>query len=126
MVEAPTEMTWGGGFMTLGATSEEAFRVLEVQVPVNPVLHAYLRNEAVIKNIHSSEGLNFSTVQLEHTHTLTHQGLILMKGMGAQVKKTVMRRNDFLPQMSDSAPIRGADRNDRKPWAEGERESASE
>lgn len=40
-----------------------------------------------------------------------------MKGMGAQVKKTVMSRNDFLPQMSDRAPIRGADRNDRKPWA---------
>lgn len=39
-----------------------------------------------------------------------------MKGMGAQVKKTVMRRKDFLPQMSDSAPIRGADRNDRRPW----------
>lgn len=45
----------------------------------------------------------------------SHQGLILMKGMGAQVKKTVMRRKDFLPQMSDRAPIRGADRNDRKP-----------
>lgn len=43
-----------------------------------------------------------------------------MKGMGAQVKKTVMSRNDFLPQMSDSAPIRGADRKDRKPWAERE------
>lgn len=38
-----------------------------------------------------------------------------MKGMGAQVKNTVMRRKDFLPQMSDRAPIRGADRNDRKP-----------
>lgn len=48
-------------------------------------------------------------------HSRTHQGLILMKGMGAQVKKTVMRRKDFLPQISDSAPIRGADRNDRKP-----------
>lgn len=47
----------------------------------------------------------------------SYQGLILMKGMGAQVKKTVMRRKDFLPQMSDSAPIRGADRNDRKPFA---------
>lgn len=45
----------------------------------------------------------------------THQGLILMKGMGAQVKKTVTRRKDFLPQVSDSAPIRGADKNDRKP-----------
>lgn len=51
------------------------------------------------------------------THTLTHShhGLILMKGMGAQVKKTVRRRKDFLPQMSDRAPIRGAERNDRKP-----------
>lgn len=41
-----------------------------------------------------------------------------MKGMGAQVKKTVMRRKDFLPQMSERAPIRGADRNDRKPCKE--------
>lgn len=50
------------------------------------------------------------------THTPSHHGLILMKGMGAQVKKTVRRRKDFLPQISDSAPISGADRNDRKPW----------
>ena len=50
-----------------------------------------------------------------HTHTHTHHGLILIRGMGAHVKKTVKRRKDFLPHTSDMAPIRGADRNDRRP-----------
>ena len=35
--------------------------------------------------------------------------------MGAQVKKTVMNKNVFLPQMSESAPIRGAERKERMP-----------
>ena len=35
--------------------------------------------------------------------------------MGAQVKKTVRRRKDFLPHASDSAPISGAHRKDRMP-----------
>ena len=47
--------------------------------------------------------------------SFSHHGLILMKGMGAHVKKTVRRRKDFLPQISDRAPISGAERNDRKP-----------
>ena len=61
------------------------------------------------------------SLPLSHTHTLSlslsfsHHGLILMKGMGAHVKKTVRRRKDFLPQISDRAPISGAERNDRKP-----------
>jgi hypothetical protein len=45
----------------------------------------------------------------------THQELIDISGMGTQVKKTVMRRKNFLPQTSDSAPIRGALRNDKMP-----------
>ena len=39
----------------------------------------------------------------------------LSRGMGAQVKKTVMNKKVFLPQMSDSAPIRGAERKERMP-----------
>ena len=35
--------------------------------------------------------------------------------MGAQVKKTANIRNDLRPQASDSAPSRGAERNDRIP-----------
>lgn len=65
--------------------------------------------------------LLFHTAEKTVTHSFSHHGLILMKGMGAQVKKTVMRRKDFLPQMSDRAPIRGADRNDRKPWTHTEK-----
>lgn len=45
----------------------------------------------------------------------TYQGLTLSIGIGKQVKNTVKRRNDFLPQTSDNAPIRGALRNDRRP-----------
>merc|ERR1719460_2040813 len=44
-----------------------------------------------------------------------HQWLIFMRGMGAQVKKTVTRRKNFLPQISLRAPIRGADKKDRSP-----------
>ena len=38
-----------------------------------------------------------------------------MRGMGAHVKNTVMRRKNFLPQMSDRAPIRGAERKESRP-----------
>lgn len=38
-----------------------------------------------------------------------------MKGIGTQVKKAVMRRNSFLPQISERAPMRGAERKLRKP-----------
>lgn len=46
----------------------------------------------------------------------THQGLIRMRGIGAQVKNTVKRRKDFRPQTSDNAPMRGALRNDNIPY----------
>ena len=46
----------------------------------------------------------------------TYHGLNLSIGMGRHVKNTVSSRNDFLPQTSDNAPIRGALRNDRRPW----------
>ena len=36
-------------------------------------------------------------------------------GIGAHVKKTARIRKDFLPQASESAPIRGAERNDSIP-----------
>ena len=45
----------------------------------------------------------------------TYQELIDMRGIGTQVKNTVMRRKNFLPQTSESAPISGALRNDRMP-----------
>merc|ERR1712200_382333 len=35
--------------------------------------------------------------------------------MGAQVKKTVTNRKNFLPQISLRAPMRGADRKERSP-----------
>ena len=44
-----------------------------------------------------------------------HQLLIFMSGMGAHVKKTVINRKNFLPQMSDKAPIRGAERKESRP-----------
>ena len=45
-----------------------------------------------------------------------HQVLICMRGIGAQVKKTVRIRNNFRPHTSDKAPINGALRKDKKPW----------
>ena len=39
----------------------------------------------------------------------------LIKGIGTQVKKAVMSRNNFLPQTSERAPINGAERKLRKP-----------
>lgn len=40
---------------------------------------------------------------------------IVIRGMGMHVKNTVMSRNSFRPHTSDSAPTRGALRNDRMP-----------
>ena len=45
----------------------------------------------------------------------TDQGLILISGIGAQVKVTVSNRNGFLPQTSDKAPINGALKKDKIP-----------
>lgn len=45
----------------------------------------------------------------------SYQGLSLISGIGAQVKKTVTNRKGRLPHTSDSAPIRGADMNDSRP-----------
>ena len=44
-----------------------------------------------------------------------HQLLIFIRGIGAQVKNTVMRRKNFLPQISERAPIRGAERKESSP-----------
>ena len=35
--------------------------------------------------------------------------------MGMHVKKTESRRKDFLPQVSERAPMRGAERKERMP-----------
>lgn len=48
-------------------------------------------------------------------HSESYQGLSLIRGIGAQVKKTVTNRNERLPHTSDNAPIRGADMNDSRP-----------
>ena len=53
-------------------------------------------------------------LQRRVAHT-THRLSTRRTGMGAQVKKTVRRRKDFLPHASDSAPISGAHRKDRMP-----------
>lgn len=45
----------------------------------------------------------------------SYQGLSLIRGIGAQVKKTVTNRKVRLPHTSDNAPIRGADMNDSRP-----------
>ena len=47
---------------------------------------------------------------------MPYQGLSLISGMGAHVKKTVTRRKERLPHTSERAPIRGADMNDSRPW----------
>ena len=49
-----------------------------------------------------------------------------MSGMGVHVKKTVSSRKDFRPHTSDSAPIRGALRNDNSPCEERHRGEESE
>ena len=52
---------------------------------------------------------------INYKFKIIHMALKSRSGMGAQVKKTERRRNDFLPQASERAPIRGADRKERKP-----------
>lgn len=42
-------------------------------------------------------------------------GLIFISGIGAHVNETVIRRNGFLPSVSDIAPTRGALRKDSNP-----------
>lgn len=49
-----------------------------------------------------------------------YQALTVNRGMGAQVKKTVMSRKNFRPQTSESAPISGALKKDNKPCKEKE------
>ena len=44
-----------------------------------------------------------------------HQEFSFIRGIGAHVKKTVIRRKGFRPQWSDSAPTNGADRKLRNP-----------
>lgn len=46
----------------------------------------------------------------------SYHGLIFISGMGAHVKKTVSSKKDLRPQTSDNAPIRGALKNDNRPW----------
>lgn len=41
--------------------------------------------------------------------------MIDIRGIGAQVKNTVISRKNFLPHTSDSAPISGALRKDSMP-----------
>lgn len=41
--------------------------------------------------------------------------LIVIQGMGAHVKNTVMRRKNLRPHTSDRAPMSGALRNDKIP-----------
>lgn len=47
---------------------------------------------------------------------MSNQGLSLISGIGAQVKKTVTNRKERLPHTSDNAPIRGADMKESRPW----------
>lgn len=56
-----------------------------------------------------------STDKLATAVCTTYHGLIRINGIGTQVKKTVRRRKDFLPQASERAPISGALRKDKKP-----------
>lgn len=42
-------------------------------------------------------------------------GLIFISGIGAHVNETVIRRNGFLPSVSDIAPTRGALKKDSNP-----------
>ena len=46
---------------------------------------------------------------------MTHVAFRSKIGMGAHVKKTARMRKDFLPQASERAPMRGADRKERIP-----------
>lgn len=44
-----------------------------------------------------------------------HQVLMLINGSGAHVKATVISKKNLRPHTSDSAPINGADKNDKIP-----------
>lgn len=44
-----------------------------------------------------------------------HHVFIVISGIGAHVKNTVMSKKNFLPHMSERAPMRGALRNDKMP-----------
>lgn len=44
-----------------------------------------------------------------------HHVFIVISGMGAQVKNTVISRKNFRPHISERAPIRGALRNENIP-----------
>jgi hypothetical protein len=44
-----------------------------------------------------------------------HHVLILIRGIGAHVKATVISRKNFRPHTSESAPISGAERKDKIP-----------
>ena len=44
-----------------------------------------------------------------------HQVFNFIRGIGAQVKNTVMSKNGFLPQISDKAPTKGAHKKLKKP-----------
>lgn len=52
----------------------------------------------------------------------SYHGLIFIRGMGAHVKKTVSSKKDLRPHTSDNAPIRGALRNDNRPWKSKDKE----
>lgn len=45
-----------------------------------------------------------------------HIVFMRISGIGKQVKKTVINKKTFRPHISDIAPIRGALKNDSKPF----------
>lgn len=55
----------------------------------------------------------------------THHGLITIRGIGKQVKKTVPRRKGFLPHTSDRAPMSGALRKESRPCRGKQKQSQS-
>ena len=52
-------------------------------------------------------------------HMVTHRLSNNSTGIGKQVMNTANNRKDFLPQASERAPIRGAQRNASIPWGVG-------
>lgn len=55
----------------------------------------------------------------------THHGLMAIRGIGKQVKKTVPSRKGFLPHTSDRAPMSGALRKESRPWGRTQKQSQS-
>ena len=51
-----------------------------------------------------------------HHRASTYIVLILINGIGRQVKRTDNNKNTFLPHISDIAPIIGALKNDKIPF----------